>query len=182
LTWLSRHLKMPYVYGPTTGPLWGNAILSRYPIVKHTQHQLPSKNQSLSRGIISASIDIGDSTQLQFIVVHFHGRIAGDIEGDADIRLLQSKTLIDFWRGSKLTAILGDFNAQFNDIEIAVLRDAGLVDAAATQDAPLLTWPSDNPRKRLDYIWLSPDLRTMNVQVSRTIASDHLPIIAVIDR
>ncbi|HID86256.1 MAG TPA: hypothetical protein EYP55_02630, partial [Anaerolineae bacterium] len=35
LTWLSRRLKMPHVSGPTADPLWGNAILSRYPLREH---------------------------------------------------------------------------------------------------------------------------------------------------
>ena len=32
LLWLSKRLDMPYLYGPSMADLWGNAILSRYPV------------------------------------------------------------------------------------------------------------------------------------------------------
>jgi len=183
LTWLSQRLDMSYVFGPTTGPLWGNAILSRYPIVGYTQHDLPPRDLPLLRGFTSATIDMGNGTQLQVIATHFHHPATVARKGDADIRLLQSAAIIDFWNNASFTVLLGDLNGEPHDPEIKMLQQAGLVDAAAVVGGtPACTSPSDNPQKRIDYIWVSPDLKVNDVQVPVTTASDHLPVVAVIDR
>jgi endonuclease/exonuclease/phosphatase family metal-dependent hydrolase len=183
LTWLSQRLDMPYVFGPTTGPLWGNAILSRYRVVEFSQQQLPPYDLLLSRGFISAQVDLGNGVEFQFIVTHYHHPATTALEGDSDIRVLQSKAILDFWDGSTLTAVLGDFNGQVGDPEIEMLREGGLVDAAGVAEShPAPTWPSDSPRKRIDYIWVSPDLGVVEVNVPVSTASDHLPVVVVIYR
>lgn len=184
LTWLPRRLNMPGVFGPTTGPYWGNAILSRYQIVDYTLHELPPRDLPLLRGFTAARIDVGNNTRLQVIATHFHAHAVGEqVEGDTDIRQLQSKTVLDFWGGAGLTIVLGDLNGEPNDQEIGLLRQAGLVDAAAMSNgSPAYTHPSDSPEKRIDYIWVSPDLKVSDVHVPVSCASDHLPVVALIDR
>ncbi|GAF99496.1 unnamed protein product, partial [marine sediment metagenome] len=107
LVWLSQRLRMPYIFGPTADPIWGSAILSRYPIVGYTQHELPPRDIRLLRGFTAAVIDVGDGTQLQFIATHFHDPVA-----DTDVRQLQSQAILDFWDGASLTVLLGDLNAR----------------------------------------------------------------------
>ena len=60
LTWLSQRLEMPYVYGPTAGSLWGNAILSRLPILEWESVDLPPKGLILPRGYLWARLELGD--------------------------------------------------------------------------------------------------------------------------
>jgi len=36
-TWLSQRLDMPMLFQGTEEPIWGNAILSRYPVIYHSQ-------------------------------------------------------------------------------------------------------------------------------------------------
>ena len=177
ITWLSHRLDMPYVFGPTTGPLWGNAILSRYPILGYTQRDLPPRDLFLLRGLTVALIDLGNDTRLKVVATHFH-----HLDGDTDIRQLQAGVTLDFLAGADRTVLLGDFNAHANDREMEMFRQAGLVDTAAALDpAPACTFPSTNPQKRIDYIWLSTDLKVNCIQVPVSNASDHLPVIAVID-
>jgi len=178
LMWLSQRLQMPYVFGPTSDPIWGNAILSRYPIITYTQHELPPPDIRLLRGFTAAQIDVGGGTQLQLIATHFH-----DPEADTHIRQPQSQAIIDFWDGADLTVLLGDLNAQPDDREMEMLRQAGLVDAAAAVGGtPELTFSSVDPYQRIDYIWVSPDLKVIDAKVPFTTASDHLPVVAIIDR
>jgi endonuclease/exonuclease/phosphatase family metal-dependent hydrolase len=64
-----------------------------------------------------------------------------------------------------------------------MLQQARLRDAAAGMNPELAyTFASDNPHQRIDYIWVSSDLRVGDVQVPLSTASDHLPVVAVIDK
>ena len=178
LTWLSQRLNMPYVFGPATGPLWGNAILSRYPVMEYTYHELPPRDQPLLRSFITATINVGKGTQVHIIATHLH-----HVEEDTDIRQLQAETILDFWGSATRTVLLGDLNADPDDAEMEMLRQGGFVDAAvAAGVTPAYTSPSDSPKRRIDYIWISSDLRVSSVLVPESEASDHLPVIAVIDK
>jgi len=172
---------MPYVFGPTADPFWGSAILSRYPILAYSREDLPPRNLFILRGFIVALIDIGLGERLKIIATHFH-----HLEGQTDIRQLQSQTIIDFLNGidNNHTVLLGDLNAEPTDQEILMLQQARLRDAAAGMNPELAyTFTSDNPYQRIDYIWISSDLRIIeDVQVPLSTASDHLPVVAVIDK
>jgi endonuclease/exonuclease/phosphatase family metal-dependent hydrolase len=130
------------------------------------------------RGFITALIDVGNDQQIKIIATHFH-----HLEGQTDIRQLQSKAILDFLAGLDRTVLLGDLNAEPTDREIAMLQQARLRDAAAGMNPELAyTFTSDNPHQRIDYIWVSSDLRVGDVQVPLSTASDHLPVVAVIDK
>lgn len=177
LTWLSQRLHLPYVFGPTADPYWGNAILSRYPIVEYAEHDLPPRDLPVLRGFVVAQIDLGNGDRLQVIATHYH-----HVEGETDVRQLQSEAILEFWDGAGRTVLLGDLNAQPHDPEIEILRQAGLVDAlAGIEPPPAYTHPSINPSVRIDYIWVSPDLKVNDAWVPLSNASDHLPVVAEID-
>ncbi len=64
-----------------------------------------------------------------------------------------------------------------------MLKQASLVDAlAGIEPPPVYTWPAPNPYLRIDYIWVSPDLKASDVRVITSNASDHLAVVAEIDR
>jgi endonuclease/exonuclease/phosphatase family metal-dependent hydrolase len=178
LLWLSQRLQMPYIFGPTADPFWGNAILSRYPILAYSQRDLPPRDLLILRGFIVALIDLGKDEKLKVIATHFHNPV-----GDTEIRQLQAKTIIDFMAGinSKRTVLLGDLNAGPKDPEILMLQRGRLIDTGGTINPHLAyTFTSDNPRQRIDYILISPDLQIGDIQVPLSTASDHLPVVAVI--
>jgi endonuclease/exonuclease/phosphatase family metal-dependent hydrolase len=175
LTWLSQRLGLPYVSGPTADPFWGNAVLSRYPVIEYENHDLPPRDLFLLRGFTSVTLDIGGGDTLRVIATHFH-----HVEGDSDIRQPQARAVAEFWDGSDNTVLLGDLNARPDAPEIAILREAGLIDAGAEADE--FTFHSTDPYERIDYIWVSPDLTATEVVTRRTTASDHLPVSATVTR
>jgi len=180
LAWLSQRLHMSYVFDPTADPFWGNAILSRYPILAYSREELPPQDLPIKRGFIAALIDLGNGEHLKVIATHLH-----HIEEQTDIRQLQAKSILDFLNGidSNHTVLLGDLNTQPSDPEIFTLRQANLIDIGARMDPHLAyTFSSDNPYKRIDYIWISPDLYAKTVEVPLSTASDHLPIVALINK
>jgi endonuclease/exonuclease/phosphatase family metal-dependent hydrolase len=175
LTWLSQRLDMPYVSGPASDAQWGNAILSRYPIVSAETFPLPPDNLLLLRGYIVAEIDVGSAT-LTVIDTHFTHRGQHD-----EIRELQATELARAWDGAAATVIVGDMNAVPDSDAMRLLSSAGLVNVAAEIGTPpIYTSPADNPNRQIDYIWTSPDLGFSDLEIFQTTASDHLPVVATI--
>ncbi len=178
IAWLSQRLKMPYIFGPTADPCWGNAILSRYPIVAFSRHDLPPRDLTIKRGFVVALVDIGNDDTVKVIATHFH-----HLEGGTAIRQLQVQTILNFWSDLGETVIMGDLNGEPNSSEIAALRRAGLVDVAKVMyTTPPFTYSSDSPVRRIDYIWISGDLQVLDASVPFSRASDHLPVIATINK
>ncbi len=178
LAWLSQRLRMPYVFEPTSGKFWGNAILSRYPILAFSRENLPPPDASVPSGLLAALIDLGDGQTLKVITTEL-----SHTEKNADVGQSQAKAVLDFWAGTSFTVILGNLNAQPDDPEIAAFKDAGFRDAAAKVNKDkAYTYMSDDTPQRLDYIWMSPDLSLSSIQVQSSKASAHSPVVALIDR
>ena len=178
LAWLSQRLHMPYVFGPTADPFWGNAILSRYPIMAYSNEELPPSELPMKCGFIVALIDIGKNEHLKVITTELDDTIK-----DIEIREDQSEAIVNFMDGidQNHIVLLGDLKAQPTDPEIRILRQGRLIDAASTiSSQAAYTFASDNPYQRIDYILTSYDLRTIDVQMPLSTASDHLPVVALI--
>jgi len=175
LSWLSQRLDMPYVTGPTAGPLWGNAILSKQAIKDYRNHELPPDNLCIERGFIVATIDTG-KTELQIIVTHLH-----HVEEGTEIRQEQTPVILEYWDNAPNTIILGDFNALPDSLEMEMFYQAGLIDTLFDQPEAL-TYNSANLYERIDYIWLSQDIQLVESYVPFSKASDHLPVVATIYR
>jgi len=175
LAWLSQRLDMPYVSGPTSDAQWGNAILSRYPILSAETFPLPPDSLLLRRGVIVAQIDVGRGN-LTLIDTHLAHR-----GKNREIRELQAAELTRAWGGTAATVIVGDMNATPDSNAMQILSGSGLVNVAAEMGRPqVYTSPAENPRRQIDYIWASPDLRFSDLEIPQTTASDHLPVVATI--
>ena len=132
----------------------------------------------LNRAFTVAVVDVGGGERLNVIATHLHHPRDGGGE-----RVPQVQALLDYWAGAGKTVLLGDLNALPDEPEIALLRDAGLVDAfdAAGAEPPGYTAPSDDPQRRIDYIWLSDDLGAADFVTRVSLASDHFAVAATID-
>ncbi len=177
VTWLSRRLDMPIVFNGTEEPHWGNAILSRLPIVAHGSGELPRDRSLIGRGYTWAEVDIGADDPLLVINTHLH-----QIEDDHDIRLLQVPVLLDFWDGRPNSILLGDLNAEPDTPEISLLIEAGLIDSwLESGTGPGLTWNAVDSSKRIDWMWHTSDLVGTRSEVIPSLASDHLPVVVQIE-
>jgi endonuclease/exonuclease/phosphatase family metal-dependent hydrolase len=177
LPYLSRRLGMPYIFGANyQDGQYGNAILSRYPIIEwENTHYI--NNTTEIRGALRAVIQT-PAGEVIFFSTHLD-----HISGENDARLEQVTELLALWGGAERTVILGDLNAVPDTPEISALYAAGFVDVllAARQGDVFTFWdPIPTPGRRIDYIFLSPDMLIGNVWVPRTRASDHLPVVAEI--
>lgn len=178
LDWLSQRLDMPYVSGPTEGALWGSAVLSRFPVIESGNYELPPRDLFLRRGYLSVRFDIGEGKVLNVIATHLH-----HLEEDSAIRQQQVPVILDAWNNQEYTVITGDMNARPDTREMAMFRDAGLTDVMAGAVPPEgFTFRSSAPYERIDYIWITPDLKVNNAGVINSTASDHLPVIVELTR
>jgi endonuclease/exonuclease/phosphatase family metal-dependent hydrolase len=180
LAWLQRRLRMPYArFAGAADPIWGNAILSRYPIADAGSARLPRQGVPMARNYLWAELDLGGG-RLRLVVTHLHH--VERPEGTR-VRLAQIPVLLEGVVGRPATVLLGDFNAEPGSPEIALLRQAGLTDAfqaAGGSPDDELTYSSDRPAQRIDYIWLSGDLRASDFDATTSTASDHRGVMATV--
>lgn len=175
-TWLSRRLGMPFVFRGTADLVWGNAILSRYPIVDQGWGELPLEGTLLRRGYLWVRVQTGLGEPILIINTHLH-----HIEEAHAVRLAQVGTLLEFWGGQGRTILLGDLNARPDYPEMAEIAAAGLVDSwAEAGSGNGLTWPARQPHKRIDWVWHTSDLRAVSAEVVVSMASDHLPVVVTL--
>ena len=163
LTWLSRRLDMPYVYGAGAGELWGNAILTRLP-VKSTVHHFDNPGR-IPRGAIEAEID-GPGSPYTVINTHLDHAVDGGPTREA-----QARVLLDVWGGRSRTLLVGDLNAETDEPSMQLVLNAGFLDPD-TGGPP--TFPADG--ERIDYVLHTRDLAAVEVRRPVTAASDHEPV------
>ena len=164
---------------PNVGP-YGNAILSPYPIENFTVTPVPL--QPLKEGdnpgwrearcILRAEIT-KDGKTLAVYGSHF-GLTPGEQEFVVSLAagLLDNETLPHVF--------MGDFNMQPDNPTLVPLFER-MQDTAAVFDAPKLSYVSDEPTDKIDYIFASRDVTVLNADIPAVVISDHRPYIAEIE-
>ncbi len=209
---LARRLGMVYAFGPAqpSAPApddipYGNALLSRYPILAYAAHILSPTVSYGRRGMLEVRVRLPSGRPFTVYVTHLDHRSEG-------IRLEQwsaASTWLSRDRG-RPHLLLGDFNAlaasdyrepgapeRLQAYQVAqgwptpsfalvdqVLK-AGYVDAFDRAGAgECATWPAAAPERRIDYIflpghWADALLRCCRWDGPEAHAvSDHLPVLA----
>lgn len=210
---LAASLQMSYAFGAALTPQfafapqasYGNALLSRYPLLAHASHHLTTVEGHEQRGLLETRILLPDSQQGLSVYVTHLDHLSEKVRMEQVTALLQW-TMRDRERPHLL---LGDFNAlapndytdRPQDLEALHRQDntrhliaegirvvprilrAGYVDAAAASNTLLPTFPADQPHIRIDYVFVSAALaasiRWCRVWESpeARLASDHLPVV-----
>ena len=179
LPYLSHKLGMPYVFGANSRDgQYGNALLSRYPVQAWSNHHYRI-NTTERRGVLEVSVQVGPGEPVHFFVTHLD-----QIGGPQNARQEQASEALDLWRGQTRSVLLGDLNAEPYKPELANIYQAGWVDTLqATGKGQVFTFWDPNPQagRRIDYIFVTPDISIESTQVLESRASDHLPVVAVLD-
>jgi endonuclease/exonuclease/phosphatase family metal-dependent hydrolase len=176
-SWLAQRLNMHVLFKGTTGPMWGNAILTRYPIMDHGSGGLPLAGSLLGRGYLWVKFDVGAQSPIQIIATHLH-----HLDDEVVVRLAQVPVLIEYWDHAPHSVILGDLNARPGEADIDLILQTGLIDSWTEAGSGVgYTYSAGDPFKRIDWIWHTPDLVSLDVEVLQSTASDHLPVIITLD-
>ena len=161
------------------GGEYGNALLSRYPILSSTLHPIivPKDKRVAARRYenrvaLEAHLDIHGKT-VAVIVTHF-GLHRDEID-------LAAETVVKIVKNSPYpTIVMGDFNVSPDDDAIKKLKSI-LVDTADLTESPLLTFPSHAPDIKIDYIMTTRDLTAISIDCPNILTSDHKPLTAEIE-
>jgi endonuclease/exonuclease/phosphatase family metal-dependent hydrolase len=182
---LSRALDMQLAWGPAVDEArpdgvprqYGNALLSRLPILVSDVHPLPGGGEP--RSALQTMVEL-DGGALWVTATHLTTRSAQ--ERAAQVAALAALHTEPMETG----VVVGDLNAAPDAAELAVLRER-FTDAwdAAPERADQAGWrswhrgathPAGRPRRRIDQVWVSPGVQVTAARVlDGDGASDHLP-------
>ncbi len=146
---------------------YGNALISKYPIVKAETVPIPDPpvrkydGYYETRCVLKAVLENG----LTVIVTHF-GLNPDEQENAVNtvLNTLEEKNCI----------LMGDFNVLPDNKILQPIR-AKMKDAADLFGSPLLSFPSDKPDKKIDYIFVSNNIKIESADIPSIVASDHRP-------
>lgn len=191
----------PYqVSHPLDVRVWGEAVLSRHPILIHEGYE---SEETVARERIE--IEWG-ADRIAIYNVHLaipqreppHLTLPINnpflnmlLKYDDGTRNQQAdQLLINLEQEALPFVAAGDFNLSDNAVKYAAL-DAQLTDAFRESGFGMgATWPNAEiaglpafipPILRIDYVWYSDEFRAMDAQVGPPLGSDHLPVVTVLE-
>lgn len=165
---------------------WGNAILSRYPIVRthHLSLAFPMKKR---RGALFADVSIHLARgRFSLNVVNMHLGLMG-VERTWQIRKLLSSSLLSSLGSHSRIVLAGDTNDWSGKLARSrgMLRQAGFYSAHSPHKGTPKTFPAWYPVAGLDRFYFSGPLICRSAYRSgfslARRASDHLPLVVDID-
>lgn len=153
------------------GGEFGNAMLSRYPIIEQKVFHLPARNNYEPRlmMMISCIVENGDT-------IHFYNTHLDHHSGDSD-RPVQMEEIIRVVKADDAKVILiGDLNCQPGSEPLRALGE--YLERCCSDEK---TYPADEPKRIIDHVYYSKDhgMQCKNLRViQEKVASDHRPIVA----
>ncbi len=153
---------------------YGNAVLTRFPIMRAKNTHLKSFANGEQRGVQQLVLDV-HGREILFMNTHLDARRepAEREHSATELRVIVAAA------GTMPVILVGDFNAAPAAPSIAAVREF-LTDSWTTlSKEPGFTIPVKKPNKRIDYIWITPaSITPVKMTVLHSEASDHLPIVA----
>lgn len=156
------------------GGEYGNAILSRFPIVSATNTHFRMIRPGEQRGLLQTTVSVA-GRELIFAVTHI------DHRPDDTERLTNVFDIHGLFPATNPVPVLlcGDFNDLPGSRTHTRMKE-GFLDAwQLVGEGDGFTFSSDRPRRRIDYQWISKGapLRPVRAWIPVTTASDHLPLV-----
>ena len=154
---------------------YGNALISRYPIKSAETILIPDPQVKKydgyyeTRCLLKATIDVGDG--LNVLVSHF-GLNPDEHENAVETVISNVAT--------ERCVLMGDFNMQHDNPILDPIMQK-LYDTANKFSSPKLSFPSDVPTVKIDYIFTSKDLVVSSADIPEIVSSDHRSHIAIIE-
>ncbi|MGD9605051.1 MAG: endonuclease/exonuclease/phosphatase family protein [Bacilli bacterium] len=171
---IAKALGYHYYFGQAIlyhGRPYGNAIISKYPITKVETIMIPDpiKNDIEffeSRCFIKA---LFHSLNFTLFTSHF-GLAKGEKINAVNTLLLLMKN------ETNPLVFMGDLNMEPNDAILQPLF-SHLVNTLPSNEP---TFPSINPNKKIDYIFVSKEIDVLKATIPNIVASDHFPLLAML--
>ncbi|MFD6564968.1 endonuclease/exonuclease/phosphatase family protein [Micromonospora profundi] len=168
---LADRLDMPYVFGAAADAVWGDAVLSRWPIEDERTLRLPAVGAPTGAQALAVTLNFSDGVRCAVVSTHLQPPPGGG-------PVVQARAVVDFateYAAGRPLVVGGDLNTEPGDEAFGKFTEAGLVDALAA-GRPLATSPADDPRQEIDHVFVSPGLTPSGPVAPPGTASDHLPV------
>lgn len=177
---LADGLGYDYVFGRAidlpNGP-YGNAIITRYPIKSSRTIEIKTDPDSIKpprlyhedRALLIAEIDV-NGTAVTVMTCHFGLNVE---EAEAAAQVITN----ELTRIQSPTVLMGDFNITPDNALVQALSKL-LNDTACGK--PQLTFPSNSPERKIDYIFASRDIEIESSWVEQVVIADHCPLFAIL--
>lgn len=174
LSVLARMLGYHLAFGPAGDQVWGDAVLSRWPLSDVESTRLPTYDSLTGAQALAATV-AAPAGQLRVISTH----IQPDADGtDPTLRQTQDVArLVQQAKGDGLPVVVGgDFNFEPDSGSWEATTGVGMDDALA-EARPLLTSSSDDPTQQIDHVFVSAGVSVSDPRTRQTLLSDHLPVL-----
>lgn len=154
---------------------YGIALISRYPILSAEVVFIPDPpvrkydGYYETRVLLKTVIDVAGG--LNVLVSHF------GLNPDEQENAVQ--TVIPNLPENRCV-FMGDLNMEPDNPILAPIMQR-LYDTAQLFSSPKLSFPSDAPRMKIDYIFVSEDLKVESADIPEIVSSDHRPHLATIE-
>lgn len=162
----ARHLR---------GHLFGNVVLSRYPVREHKQYDLSWKTCE-PRCCQRVDLDV-DGMRLHLYNVHL-----GTAFLERRFQAQRLAAIVSDKRISTPKVVLGDFNEWMRGLATTLLSERLQAIDLRTHLRRRRTYPGIFPILHLDHIYYEGDVEVQRLELPRTrltlLASDHLPLVA----
>ena len=174
---IAKKLGYYYYFGKATDIAfrkYGNAIISKYPILNteiiHIPYPIKFKKHYQKRTILKVNILVNNKV-LHIYITHLG--LNTDEQENGINALIKNVS-------NKKTIVMGDFNMTPDNNIIKPINNI-LCDTSIKFNNNLKSWPSNDPKYKLDYIFVSNDIEIIYADILNEIISDHLPYIAKIE-
>lgn len=154
------------------GP-FGNGVLSKYPLKSVETIGIPDPKEKTgdqlyeTRAVLKITLENG----LTVLITHF------GLNYDEHLNAVE--TVLNCLEKEKC-AFMGDLNVEPDNQVLKPIQER-LFDTAALIGEDKLSFPSDKPRKKIDYIFTTPDVKVVSADVPDLVCSDHRPHITEIE-
>lgn len=156
---------------------YGNALLSKYPItaqrvvpISVPMAQRTGTRHYEDRALLVATLDV-DGQPLTVLACHF-GLNEDELTLAVDTVLAEAASVCT------PLVLMGDFNLTPDTVHYQRLAEV-FFDTASTTPHPLLSFPSDAPTHKIDYVFTR-GLAAAGAYAPTVVASDHLPLFSEI--
>ena len=154
---------------PKKGP-YGNAILSKIPIINAKTIIIPDPQPRAYGGCYETRCVLRAELEGGIVVLVTHFGLNPDEQENAVKAVIENLS-------DKRCILMGDFNVTPESPILDPIR-AKMRDTADSFDVPKLSFPSDNPNRKIDYIFVSSEVDVAYADIPPIVASDHRPHVA----
>lgn len=157
---------------------YGNGLLSKYPILSAEVIPVPDPAERKYKGyyetrcLVKAVVDApGFPGGLTVCAIHFG--LNPDEHENAVATVLKAIE-------PERCVLMGDFNVKPDNPLLDPIKEK-MNDVSPFIKGPALSFVSENPTVKIDYIFVSPDIKVSEAEIPAIVASDHRPHTAIIE-